>query len=30
LSVLQHAPSSPGAVAYRTLSARVSDAMQSA
>ena len=30
VSVLQHAPSSPGAVAYRTLSARVSDAMQSA
>jgi chromosome partitioning protein len=29
-SVLQHAPSSPGAVAYRTLSTRVYDAMQSA
>jgi chromosome partitioning protein len=29
-SVLQHAPTSPGAVAYRTLSATVYDAMQSA
>jgi chromosome partitioning protein len=29
-SVLQHAPSSPGAVAYRTLSTKVFDAMQSA
>jgi chromosome partitioning protein len=29
-SVLQHAPSSAGAVAYRTLSTRVYDAMQSA
>jgi chromosome partitioning protein len=29
-SVLQHAPTSPGAVAYRTLSIKVFDAMQSA
>jgi chromosome partitioning protein len=29
-SVLQHAPTSAGAVAYRTLSTRVYDAMQSA
>jgi chromosome partitioning protein len=29
-SVLQHAPTSPGAVAYRALSTRVFDAMQSA
>lgn len=29
-SVLQHAPSSPGAVAYRSLSIKVFDAMQSA
>ncbi len=29
-SVLQHAPASPGAVAYRALSVRVFDAMQSA
>jgi hypothetical protein len=28
--VLQHAPTSPGAVAYRTLSTRVYDAMQTA
>jgi chromosome partitioning protein len=30
ISVLQHAPTSPGAVAYRTLSTTVYDAMQSA
>jgi chromosome partitioning protein len=30
ISVLQHAPTSPGAVAYRTLSTSVYDAMQSA
>ena len=29
-SVLQHAPTSPGAVAYRSLSTKVFDAMQSA
>jgi chromosome partitioning protein len=29
-SVLQHAPTSPGAIAYRTLSVRVYDAMQTA
>jgi hypothetical protein len=29
-SVLQHAPNSPGAMAYRTLSTTVYDAMQSA